>query len=796
LEKINLSNLINKSMINVKQYDIYLNFDIKKLRYEGKVKIDITSDEDEIALDAVNQKIKKVSINNKEIPFEYDGNKLKIKGKISGILEVEIEKEIPRSLVGIYAIPYEDYYIISTQFEAAHAREMIPCIDHPEYKSVFKLTVNVDSEYDVISNMPYEKVEEVQGRKIYYFLPTPKMSTYLLYLGIGKFEEIKDKYRNIDVIVATPKGKISKGKFALELAKKFLEFYENYYKIPYSLPKLHLIAVPEFAFGAMENWGAITFRESALLADENSPLLQKKRVALVVAHEIAHMWFGNLVTMKWWNDLWLNESFATFMSYKAVDKVFPEWNVFYDFINAEYAPSMRKDSLTSTHSIEAKVEKPEEIEQIFDEISYGKGASILRMIEGYLTEEIFMKGIREYLNQFNYSNATGKDLWRCLSKVSGKEVEKIMEAWIKKKGYPIVNVEIKENKIKLKQSLFSFKESYKEIWPIPITLEVNGKFRSLLFENEEEYFNLGEEIKSLKLNINKNGFYRVHYDNLKPVLISNLSSFDKFGLINDYYAFFLKGMINYDEYVGIIEKFFDERDRLITNELSDQLFTLYLFNEKRFKSLAIDFHRRQLKFWEGLTDENSRMIFGILSHRLAIIDESYANEISKKFKDYDKIDPNLKLAVITGYAIANGEKAFFELLDKYRKEKFDEEKERIMFAMVFFKDPSLVLNTLSLILSGEIKKQDMLRVIATATRNLKAKREVWNWLKVHIEFIRKPYLGTGILGRMLANIIPVIGVGMEEDVKSFFERNKFEEAINGINEGLEMLDIYSRIAKL
>jgi tricorn protease interacting factor F2/3 len=190
------------------------------------------------------------------------------------------------------------------------------------------------------------------------------------------------------------------------------------------------------------------------------------------------------------------------------------------------------------------------------------------------------------------------------------------------------------------------------------------------------------------------------------------------------------------------------------------------------------------------------MIFGILSHRLAIIDESYANEISKKFKDYDKIDPNLKLAVITGYAIANGERAFFELLDKYRKEKFDEEKERIMFAMVFFKDPSLVLNTLSLILSGEIKKQDMLRVIATATRNLKAKKDVWNWLKVHIEFVRKPYLGTGILGRMLANIIPVIGVGMEEDVKNFFERNKFEEAINGINEGLEMLDIYSRIAKL
>jgi tricorn protease interacting factor F2/3 len=783
-------------MIRVSQYEIYLNFNVKALRYEGKVKIDITSDENEIVLDAVNQKIRKVSVNGKEIPFEYDGNKLKINGKVSGMLEIEIEKDIPIGLVGIYAIPYEGDYIISTQFEAAHAREMIPCIDHPEYKSVFKLTVNVDSEYVVISNMPYEKVEEINGRKVYYFLPTPKMSTYLLYLGIGKFEEIKDKYKNIDIIVATPKGKISKGKFALELAKKFLEFYENYYGIPYSLPKLHLIAVPEFAFGAMENWGAITFRETSLLADENSPLLQKKRVALVVAHEIAHMWFGNLVTMKWWDDLWLNESFATFMSYKAVDKLFPEWNIFCDFVNSEFASSMRKDSLTSTHSIEAKVERPDEIEQLFDDISYGKGASILRMIESYLTEETFMKGIREYLNQFSYSNATGRDLWKCLSKVSGSDVEKIMEAWIRKKGYPTVSVEIDKDRIKLRQSLFSFGNGFKELWPIPITLEVNGNRKILLLEKEEEHLILGEEVKSLKLNINKKGFYRVYYNNLKPVLASSLSPFEKFGIINDYYTFFLKGAVRLEEYIEIIKQFFYEKDRLVVNELSDQLFTLYLINEKRFRDLAVEFHRIQLKLWEAANDENSKMVVGMLSHRLSIMDEEHAYELAKRFENYEEIDPNLKQAVITAFARVNGEKALFELLEKYRKEKFDEERERILFAMALLKQPTLVLNVLSLILSGEIKKQDMLRVIATATLNLSARKEIWNWLKIHIQFVRKSYLGTGVLGRMLAKIIPILGIGIRESVEEFFEKNKFEEAINGINEGLEMLGIYSRIAKL
>jgi Aminopeptidase N len=762
-------------MINVKNYDINLNFDLKNLRYEGKVKIEIESDENEVILNAVNQKIRKILKDGKEIPFKYDGENIKIEGKFSGIIEIDFEKNIPYSLVGIYAIPYEGDNIISTQFEAAHAREMIPCIDHPAYKAVFKLTVNVDNGYDVISNMPYEKIEEEKGRKIYYFLPTPKMSTYLLYLGIGKFEEIKDKYKNIDIIVATPKGKISKGRFALEIAKKFLEFYEKYYGIPYSLPKLHLIAIPEFAFGAMENWGAITFREIALLADENSPLIQRKRIALTVAHEIAHMWFGNLVTMKWWNDLWLNESFATFMSYKAVDRCFPEWNVFYDFISAEYAPSMRKDSTSFTHSIEAKVEKPEEAEQIFDEISYGKGASILRMIESYLGEEVFMKGIREYLNKFKYSNATGNDLWDCLEKVSGKNVRKIMEDWIRKKGYPMIKAEIHENEIKISQSLFSFKEYYKELWPVPLTFEINGKTKEFLFEREEEKIDFEGKIETVKININKSGYYRVLYSNLKPVLSSKLSSFEKFGIINDYYAFFLKGLISHEDYVNLIKAFFNEKDRLVSNELSDQLFTLYLINEKKFKDLAIEFHKKQLKIWEEMKDENSRMLLGILSHRLAMIDENYAYEISGKIKDYDKIDPNLKQAIITAYAIANGEKAFFELLEKYRKEKFDEERERILIAMTFFKEPTLVLNTLSLALSGEIKKQDILRIIAASTRNLKAKKEVWNWFKIHVEFIRKPYLGTGIFGRILANIIPVIGVGIEEDVKNFFEKNNLKK---------------------
>src|SRR5713101_1294171 len=419
----------DKAVQQVKEYDLYLDIDFDALKFSGKVGIDMSSTGD-ISLDAVDLEVTVVRANGRSVPFKQHGNVVDIQtGQFSGTLDVEYTGKVSETLTGFYKAPYGDKYVLTTHFEAGHARRLLPCIDHPAYKADFKLTVRTRNDLSVISNMPVESEKKEGNKKTVIFQKTPKMSTYLLYVGIGRFEEDRNRHNKTELYAASvvkPDGKIKTG-LAFEAAQKSLEFYEKYFGIPYDLPKLHLIAVPEFAYGAMENWGAITFREILLHADKDTSTSTRKSIAEVIAHEIAHMWFGDLVTMEWWDDLWLNESFATFMDYKSTDHAYSEWKVWQDFVRTSTSGAMGRDSLTKTHPIMAKVHDPEEIEELFDEISYGKGASILRMIEAYIGSENFKRGVAQYLQKFRYSNASGHDLWSSLQEASGTDVSRIME---------------------------------------------------------------------------------------------------------------------------------------------------------------------------------------------------------------------------------------------------------------------------------------------------------------------------------------------------------------------------------
>ena len=781
-------------MVSVERYDVFLDFDFKNLKYKGIEKIDVSTDE-ELVLDNVGLSIISVKANGKPLPFEVSGNQVKIKtGKFEGVIEIEFEGKVKeKELVGIYKAPYDGNYIISTQFESVHAREFIPCIDHPAYKAKFKISVKVDKDLDVISNMPIEEVKDEGEKKVVIFQETPKMSTYLLYLGIGKFEEIKDKLGNIDIIVATVPGKIGKGKFALEVAKKVIEFYENYFGIKYQLPKLHLIAVPEFAFGAMENWGAITFRETALLADESSSISQKMRVAEVIAHEIAHQWFGDLVTMKWWDDLWLNESFATFMSHKAIAELYKEWDYWGTFVDSETSGAMFRDSLTTTHPIEAHVSSPEEIEQLFDDISYGKGASILRMIEAYLGQEDFRKGIQLYLNTYKFGNASGDDFWESLEKGSGKPVASLVKDWITKDGYPVVFVTVDGSKIHLRQERFYLKGGEEQtLYKIPLTVEVNGRKLSYLMDKESDTIETGSEIKSLKINIDRTGFYRVHYDDLSYVLSANLSHLDKWGLLNDYFNFFIANKISYSEYENVAKQFIYDNNYLVVNELTDELYYLWRVNKDKYK-LIYDLLNYQVKNFAKRTDELSRKTYSYLLSAYAFIDEKYASGLSVAFDRYDSLDPNIKEAVAIAYAVTYGEAAYDVLLEKYRKEKFDEEKTRLLNALLSFREPYLVVNTMSLALTGEIKRQDIARILPFASYNPHTRFALWKWIRTHMEFLRSIYSGTGILARSLRNAIPFLALNNPE-VEEYFRSNKFPEMEIEIRSALEILEALKRIA--
>jgi len=357
-----------------------------KFNGEEIITLNLSKPTNSIILDAAELSIKESHITQgrKIIPAKSSLNEKnekltiklakKIKGKVK--LSIKFTGILNDRLLGFYRSQYKDKkgktkYLATTQFEAADARRAFPCWDEPAVKATFDVSLLVDKHLDAISNMPVASKRNVGSKILYKFGRTPIMSTYLLYLGVGEFEYLHGKLRNIKIRIVTTKGNKNKGKLSLDFTKKFLSEYEKYFGIKYPLPKLDMIAIPDFAAGAMENWGAITFREAILLYDpKTSSTRTKQYIAEVISHEIAHQWFGNLVTMKWWNDLWLNESFATFMATKIVDKFYPEWDLWDQFLDDAMLDAMSLDALKNSHPINVNVKHPAQIREIFDAISY------------------------------------------------------------------------------------------------------------------------------------------------------------------------------------------------------------------------------------------------------------------------------------------------------------------------------------------------------------------------------------------------------------------------------------------
>jgi len=781
--------------LHVRSYDLSLDLDFKALKFDGRVVIDLDSTGD-VGLNSLGLEILKIQSNGRQFQHVQNGEDLVVKtGPFSGKLEVEYRGKVSDALVGLYKAPVGDTYVLSTQFEAAAARRLLPCVDHPAYKAEFLLTVSLDPDLSVISNMPPESAKTDGDRKTVVFQKTPRMSTYLLYLGVGKFDEAADKLGSVDMRIATTPGKTQKTKFAMDVAKESVKWYETYFGSAYQLPKLHLIGVPEFAQGAMENWGAITFREVLLLVDENTSLRVKKLVAEVIAHEVAHMWFGNLVTMKWWDDLWLNESFATFMAYKVVDAAFPQWKVWHDFVRVDTSTGMSRDSLMSTHPIEVTINHPSEIEQIFDEISYSKGGSVLRMIEAYTGLENFRNGVRTYLENHRFSNATGNDLWTSLETFSGAHVKRIMNEWVRKPGYPVITASYKDGALVLKQERFLLSGAReKSVWPVPVTMKVNGNLERLLLDKEEDRFRVPEGLTSLKLNFDQTGFYRVYYEDLySQVWNGQPSAVDKFGIISDAYAFTISGRMPFQQYESLVSRFIGEEEYLPAYEVSDQLASLYSLTP-RVGELSAKYHRSLLKTLAGRSDENSTILRGVASYRLGLVDAEFARDLSGKFSGYESAEPDMRQALAAAYARTTGD--FDGIVEKYRKTTSDEEKVRFLAALMSFKETALIDRTFAFAKSSEVKRQDVGGILLASGRNPHARDAVWNWLRTNLDWLSKLYEGTGIVSRLLRDIIPYAGIGRASEVEMFFAKTEAPGAEKGVEGGLEKLRIYDGFVRI
>lgn len=500
-------------------------------------------------------------------------------------------------MAGFYRSSYKDRdgstkYLATTQMEPTDARRAFPCFDEPALKAQYTITLVADKHHTCLSNMDPASEKEVDSkvtgrkRKAVKFNKTPLMSTYLLAFIIGELNCIETKNFRVPVrVFATPDKDIEHGRFSLDLAARTLEFYERTFDSPFPLPKMDMVAIPDFSAGAMENWGLITYRVVDVLYDEKtSGASTKQRVAEVVQHELAHQWFGNLVTMDFWDGLWLNEGFATWMSWYSCNRFYPEWHVWQSYVTDTLQGALSLDSLRSSHPIEVPVKRADEINQIFDAISYSKGSCVLRMISKYLGEQTFMEGIRRYLKKHAYGNTQTGDLWAALSDASGKPVEKVMDIWTKNVGYPVVSVTEDEqsNSISVKQNRFLRTgdvkpEEDKTLFPVFLGLRTkNGVDEDLTLSEREQDFKV-PNLDFFKLNADHSGIYRTSYTPARLAKLGQaakdglLTVEDRAGMIADAGALASSGYQKTSGILSLLKNFDGEKEFVVWSELLSRI---------------------------------------------------------------------------------------------------------------------------------------------------------------------------------------------------------------------------------
>jgi puromycin-sensitive aminopeptidase len=695
--------------------------------------------------------------------------------EFSGILNDKLRGFYRSSFTGSQG---ETVVIATTQFEATDARRAFPCWDEPDFKATFAVTLVVDDGLTALSNGAVEAEEDAGGgRRRVRFAETMPMSTYLVAFVVGPFELTEPRPVNgIPVRVATVPGKGDLTEFGLESATHALEFLARYFEIPYPHDKIDHVAIPDFAFGAMENLGCVTYRENALLADPRAASqLELRRIAQVVSHETAHMWFGDLVTMKWWNGIWLNEAFATFMELTTTDHFRPEWEAWTAF-GASKAEAMAIDGLVSTRPIEFPVGPPSEAEAMFDVLTYEKGGSVLRMLEQYLGGEVLRKGIAAYLSEHSYGNTETTDLWDAIEASSGEPVRSIMDSWIFQGGYPLVSVDLTDDgrSVKFHQRRFLYRSgdggTGEVRWSVPVTLRasVGGtvrRERALLTEASGQV-DFEAPVDWVIVNDGAWGFYRVAYsaDLFGQLLgmITELDPLERMALVDDAWAAVVAGEAPLSRWVKVVDALDGEQDPDVWLAILAGLDLLELSApEKDLPALAA-FVRRIGRpalddlGWDPQPGEDQRR--GTLRSRLIAAvgilgeDEEVRSEAANRFRRYQddrsSLPPDLVTAVVHLVAAAGGEDTYETMREQMRRASTPQDQLRYLYALAQPRDPSLLARTLDACLTSEVRSQDAPMLIGRILGSRAGRTTAWEWVEQHWDDTRSRY-PNNILIRMV-----------------------------------------------
>lgn len=589
-------------------YNIFLDINRTEKSFSGNVAITGEALDNVISFHQKDLTIATVLLDNQNLDFKVDNQQESLSidlpetGTIT--LVIEFSGKITDNMTGIYPSYYTvdgmKKEVLSTQFESHFAREAFPCVDEPEAKATFDLSIKFDQAADeiVLSNMPEVDAERRKETGLWTFDTTPRMSSYLLAFALGDLQGKTASSKNgTEVGVFSTKAHNPKTlDFALDIAVRVIDFYEDYFGVRYPIPLSYHVALPDFSAGAMENWGLVTYREVYLLVDENSTVKSRQNVALVVAHELAHQWFGNLVTMKWWDDLWLNESFANMMEYVSIDAIEPSWNIFEDFQTTGVPLALQRDATDGVQSVHVAVNHPDEINTLFDPaIVYAKGSRLMHMLRRWLGDDDFRAGLKIYFEKHQYSNTIGHDLWDALSEASGKDVAAFMDAWLEQPGYPVVTAEVVDDTLVLSQKQFFIGEGQDQnrIWPIPLNTNWTG-LPEILTEERLAIPNFSQLAAqnegALRLNTANTAHYITNYKGqlLKAVLnqLTELDTTSKLQVVQERRLLAESGEISYAELIPLLTKLTDETSYLVSEAIAQVVDGLDMFMDEGSEAQA------------------------------------------------------------------------------------------------------------------------------------------------------------------------------------------------------------------